>query len=378
MRCITRIGILLLVFLLGACDTTEVQQNLENADPLEVDAELLEDVGFQDRNWYRQKSAHGLEDASLAFSSHRIPAQKSKSGSKYKYRSFRLSFSSASVTKAEKRATYSYYRKMPSGTIDRVFHARIPDDAGSIAAVHESVALNVPVDSTELASGKFTLVQGSFPKCDRTYTEIIIVDGRVFESVVCESDGGGGGGSGGGSGGDDFYGGGDFGGSGSGGTWWPDHGDGGGGGGGGNGGGGFDNGIGSGRDENLPCSLCVPAYPAEDIGEVLLGSSEEVERATDILVEHAWENHGQNPDEYPDGPTRAEFREMTEDIIRNPDDYAVDTAPGNYGFAFWSNDYGSRGTIVIWRPGADGGTVFSPDDGRDYFDEGRWRTNHSN
>ncbi|PEN14734.1 hypothetical protein CRI94_00095 [Longibacter salinarum] len=114
------------------------------------------------------------------------------------------------------------------------------------------------------------------------------------------------------------------------------------------------------------------------MGTALLGSNEEVKHAVDVVVDHAWENHGQNPDEYPDGPTRADFRAMTEDIIRNPDEVRIDTTPNNYGIGFWSHDYGSRGTIVIWRPGSGGGTVFSPDDGYEYFNEGRWRTNYSN
>jgi len=47
----------------------------------------------------------------------------------------------------------------------------------------------------------------------------------------------------------------------------------------------------------------------------------------------------------------------------------------SFGIAFWSDRYGVRGTFVVWRPGVDGGTAFSPDDGRDYFDDGDWKTN---
>jgi len=65
---------------------------------------------------------------------------------------------------------------------------------------------------------------------------------------------------------------------------------------------------------------------------------------------------------------------MIEDVIRNPDDIDFDMAPYNFGIAFWSDQYGVRGTFVVWRPGVDGGTAFSPVDGRDFFDEGTWKT----
>ena len=69
---------------------------------------------------------------------------------------------------------------------------------------------------------------------------------------------------------------------------------------------------------------------------------------------------------------------MAEDINRSPDEVRIDTALNNYGIAFSSHDDGSRGTIVIWRPGSDGGTIFSPDDGYAYFSKGRWGTNYNN
>jgi len=77
----------------------------------------------------------------------------------------------------------------------------------------------------------------------------------------------------------------------------------------------------------------------------------------------------------PEQTAKAQFATTNEDIIRHPDEVRIDTAPNNYGIAFWSHDDGSRGTIVIWRPGSDGGTVFSPDRGYDYFADGDWMTN---
>jgi len=83
--------------------------------------------------------------------------------------------------------------------------------------------------------------------------------------------------------------------------------------------------------------------------------------------------------EYPDIQSKEEFETMIEDVIRNPDDLDFDMAPYNFGIAFWSDRYGvvGPGTIVIWRPGVDAGTAFSPDDGRDFFDNGIWKTNYS-
>jgi hypothetical protein len=379
MKFIKGIAVLLLALFLAGCDATGVNDRAstvqDDASPPEVTYQLLDDVGFHNPDWYKQKSAQSLSDRPLAFASHRTVADTAKSSASYWYRSFSLSFDESLQSKSQERTTYSYFRKTDSGVIDRVFHGRIPADAQSIAAVHETVAPHVALDSTALEAGNFKVTQSSFPKCDRTYTEIIVVEGQVFETVVCESDSGGSGGgsTGGGSsgGGGGFLGGGDFGGGGAGGNW-PSDGYNGGGAGGGSGTG-EDGGSGTGGD--VPCSLCVPTYPTEDIGTALLGSNEEVERVSDILVnDHAYEKHGQDPDEYPNRPTRSEFRAMTEDIIRNPDEVRIDTAPNNYGIAFWSHDDGSRGTIVIWRPGSDGGTVFSPGDGYDYFDSDRWKT----
>jgi len=69
-----------------------------------------------------------------------VPGQKAGADLTYKYKSFALSISPEHAEKEGKRTTYSHYRRTPSGEIDRVFHTRIPDDAGSIAAVPEKIA----------------------------------------------------------------------------------------------------------------------------------------------------------------------------------------------------------------------------------------------
>lgn len=228
------------------------------------------------------------------------------------------------------------------------------------------MAPNVALDSTALEDGKFSIARSSFPKCDRTYTETIVVGGEVFETVVCESDGGGSGGgddSGGGSGDDDLYSGGDFGGGGAGGSWPSDSDDSGGGG----GGSGGDSGSGTGGEN--PCSQCVPVAPPEDIGTAVLGSDEEVQNASNKIADHAYQKHVVDRGEYPNINSKEEFRSMIEGIIRNPDAVDFDLANTHPGYAFWSDDHGVRGTIVIYRPSSSiGGTAFSPRNGRDYFD----------
>jgi len=98
---------------------------------------------------------------------------------------------------------------------------------------------------------------------------------------------------------------------------------------------------------------------------------------SNIVGEHAYQKHVIEEQEYPGIDSKEEFKTMIEDVIHNPDDIDFDMTPYNFGIAFWSDAYGERGTIVIWRPGVDGGTAFSPDQGRAFFDNGIWKTNYS-
>jgi len=389
-RAVLAFCITILLFVSG-CDSLAPVSEVDSPTTDSLVFDRIEDGGFHLPSWRKQLASKADGPARpAAFASQRRAESDESGDDRYQYDSYFLDFPEARRESGDSLVTYSYVRYGDAGTVDRVFHGLVPHTTDALEEVHAAVAPHVPLDSSALDKGTFAPAnrasaqkQGVYRKCDQNYSEFIVVDGEVYITVVCEADapdgGGSGDGDGNGSGGDTGggfgdggfgdggsgggFGGGDFGGGGAGGGWPA-------------GGGGGSPGDGQPVTGEEPCLECVPIAPPiiEDPGTAFLGSDAEVQRVTNIVGEHAYQEHVVEEQEFPGVESKEEFKDVIEDVIRNPDAIDLDTAPYNFGIAFWSDAYGERGTIVIWRPGVDGGTAFSPDDGRDFFDEGTWKT----
>lgn len=93
-------------------------------------------------------------------------------------------------------------------------------------------------------------------------------------------------------------------------------------------------------------------------------TAKNAEKAEKIANGHAWEKHVVKAKEFPEIETKEEFTKHIEDVMNNPDEVKPlkDERTG-----YWDE---KTGTVVIEDPNhPDGGTVFRPRSGKDYFDE---------
>ena len=120
-----------------------------------------------------------------------------------------------------------------------------------------------------------------------------------------------------------------------------------------------------------------PVYPLEElililagsgltrrvIREVLrqvLGARTNAQTAERISNGHAYEKH---KGEFPEIKTREQFKRHVEDVMNNPTE-VKELERGRTGY--WDQE---SGTVVIENPAdPDGGTVFRPPNGKEYFD----------
>ena len=97
-----------------------------------------------------------------------------------------------------------------------------------------------------------------------------------------------------------------------------------------------------------------------ELDELNNPTPEILQKAQAIANGHAFNDHG---GEFPEIETRKEFAQLIDDIMNNPSEVKH---LSNGRTAYWDD---TSNTLVITDPGdIDGGTVFRPTDGKNYFD----------